>query len=446
MLFKFGRISLTAVFAVLLVLRCASSSFADTLKYTYDNVDRLEQVEYPDGSIIKYSYDNVGNRLKESRFNLTLTPSLPSPQPTGTSVDFTAGMSPPGAWEYRFWLRGSTGSWSVVQTYSTSPTWTWPSGAGDTYFVQADVREAGSGVSRDAAKVITYVRGDIPTDVTLSPDLPSPQAAATSVDFIATPTPPGTYEYRFWLRSATGSWTVVQPYSTSPTWTWPSGTADYYFVQADIRQLGSTVDRQDAASIAYTRLGESPTAVNLAPSLASPQPTDVSVDFTASPTPPGTYEYRFWLRSATGSWSVVQAYSTSPTWTWPSGTADDYFVQVDARAVGSTAERDQAASVAFGRWDIPADVSLAPSVPSPQSAGTPVDFTATPTPPGSYEYRFWMRSATGSWSVVRQYSTSNVWSWNPSGTADSYFIQVDIRQIGSNVNYNDAAVISYQLN
>ena len=36
---------------------------AATTSYTYDSLYRLIQVGYPDGSVIKYTYDVAGNRL-----------------------------------------------------------------------------------------------------------------------------------------------------------------------------------------------------------------------------------------------------------------------------------------------------------------------------------------------------------------------------------------------
>ena len=37
--------------------------FADSAQYTYDNLNRLIQVQYEDGTTIQYTYDPAGNRL-----------------------------------------------------------------------------------------------------------------------------------------------------------------------------------------------------------------------------------------------------------------------------------------------------------------------------------------------------------------------------------------------
>ena len=47
----------------LFCLFCARPGLAGTAQYTYDNLNRLVQVQYDDGTTIQYSYDAAGNRL-----------------------------------------------------------------------------------------------------------------------------------------------------------------------------------------------------------------------------------------------------------------------------------------------------------------------------------------------------------------------------------------------
>ena len=56
---------LMVIIFVAVGLAPVKQSWAEAITYTYDNLDRLTQVQYSDGTIIQYSYDQLGNRLVE---------------------------------------------------------------------------------------------------------------------------------------------------------------------------------------------------------------------------------------------------------------------------------------------------------------------------------------------------------------------------------------------
>ena len=45
-----------------LMLSTLQASAQQSTKYTYDNLNRLTQVEYANGTIVRYLYDELGNR------------------------------------------------------------------------------------------------------------------------------------------------------------------------------------------------------------------------------------------------------------------------------------------------------------------------------------------------------------------------------------------------
>ncbi len=81
----------------------------------------------------------------------------------------------------------------------------------------------------------------------------------------------------------------------------------------------------------------------------------------------------------------------------------------------------------------PATAILSSVQPSPQLAGTTVQFTAGATGgSGTYEYEFNVRNTVGVWSVGRVYSTIATWSWNTTGlTPGTYAITVFVRNAGT---------------
>ena len=153
----------------------------------------------------------------------------------------------------------------------------------------------------------------------------------------------------------------------------------------------------------------------------------------------GPVEYRFYLYKKTG-WVMVQDYGPSNTYTWTPNASDagtPYFLQVWARAVGSTAAYDTwrgtyAFSVA------PAPLTLTSNVDFPTPPANQITWTATLATAGvaTAEYRFQViNTATNTTTVLRDYSSSNQAQWVPL-SAGSFIVQALERQVGSAASYD----------
>jgi YD repeat-containing protein len=61
------------------------TSYAETVNYIYDELNRLKRVEYGDGSVVEYTYDKAGNRLEKAiSYSDTTPPTTTASPPGGT--------------------------------------------------------------------------------------------------------------------------------------------------------------------------------------------------------------------------------------------------------------------------------------------------------------------------------------------------------------------------
>ncbi len=118
-----------------LFLASAIASYAETVTYFYDDLNRLARAVYDNGTVIQYSYDEVGNRLEE-RIELDTTP------PTGTTtIDLGAGFTNStnifltlfcndenGCLEMQFSNDGIT--YSAAESFASTKLWTLSPGIG----------------------------------------------------------------------------------------------------------------------------------------------------------------------------------------------------------------------------------------------------------------------------------------------------------------------------
>jgi len=283
---------------------------------------------------------------------VTMTTNVPTPQIVGTPIMVMANATgTTDNYQYQFVLRNPAGVWSVVQAYSSAPSWTWNTGAGPLggYFIQAWARNAGSTSAYEAYVGMPFDVVPTPaspvTAVAMATNVPAPQIVGTQI--IVTANATGTtdnYQYQFVLRNPAGGWSVVQAYSSAPSWTWGTGAGPLggYFIQVWARNAGSTSTYEAYIGMPFDVVSTSAspvTAVTITMNVPAPQIVGTQIMVTANAT--GTtdnYQYQFVLRNPAGVWTVVQAYSSAPSWTWNTGAgpAGEYFIQVWARNVGST--------------------------------------------------------------------------------------------------------------
>jgi hypothetical protein len=180
----------------------------------------------------------------------------------------------------------------------------------------------------------------------LTANLTAPQVVGTPITFIATAANGiAPYSYKWFVSPDGVTWTILQNWSASNTYTWTPTVANSAFrVGVWVRSANNTTDSYDNpqsnGSIAFpvnpaTQL----TLTSLTSNLPSGQPVGTRITFTATAAGGiAPYQYK-WFVSDGKTWTEMQAWSTSNTWTWtPTSAGGNTRVAVWVRSAGSTVD------------------------------------------------------------------------------------------------------------
>jgi len=162
--------------------------------------------------------------------------SLGSPQPSGTTITFTASASGCPHPMYQFWvLAPGSHLWHVGQAYSATNTFAWNTSGmlAGVYLYTVWARDSGStgnfcgnlGCSDAYSPATGYTLATRPcTSVTEGASPRSPQLPGTSVTFTAGASGCLHPLYQFWvLAPGSTTWQVLRAYSTTSSFTWNTG-------------------------------------------------------------------------------------------------------------------------------------------------------------------------------------------------------------------------------
>jgi predicted nucleic acid-binding Zn finger protein len=261
-----------------------------------------------------------------------------------------------GYFEYRFYLNEGTGNGFVLKKdFSPDTTWTWTPSNNGAYDVFVEVRTVGSPNFRDGyTSLYAYeVRSTPATGLTLTADKASPEALGHTVTFTATQQGGlGNMEYRFYVNDGSGAgFVLARGYGNSNTFAWSPNTTGNYDIFAEVRLVGSAVERDAYAAVNFFQIQGAipPTGLNVTSNVASPQAPGQSITFTASAVG-GTapFEYRFYLNDGSGAGFVIQQdYSPQNTWTWTPAATGNNDIFVEVRLAGTTVLRDAFKAIYF---------------------------------------------------------------------------------------------------
>jgi hypothetical protein len=375
---------------------------------------------------------------------------------TGTASGAGAGCSNP---QYEFWMLPPGGAWTVVQPYSSNPTFTWHTtgqGAG-AYLFSVWARNAGGTRSYEAFSTVSYtltISACSGVSVSSSPPSTTTLGMPVTISGSATGCPNPLFEV--WMKSPSGGWSLAQAYSSSPTFNWsttglPAGS---YLFSVWARDASSPAAYDAFGTALYTLTTCSAMNAAVAPPTSANVGVPVTVTGSATGCPNPLYE--FWLKSPSGSWTVAQAYSSSPTFNWsttgkPSGA---YLISVWARDASSPGtfgtapfSYDTFGTASYSLTVAPCTGMGASAAPATTAtAGTTVIVTGAATGCPNPQYEFWIKYPNGTWTLARGYSSSQTLTWSTTGKpAGSYLISVWARDASSAAAYDSFSAFPYTL-
>ncbi len=223
--------------------------------------------------------------------------------------------------------------------------------------------------------------------------------------------------YQFWVRNPRdGAWTNSGAFSAATAFTFTPAVPGAYTVEVKARSAsGGAIVQSATATVQVTTTHAMVSALTVDSTAGGTvQRPGASVTFTASATDSRQDpEYQFWVRGPSGTWRIVQNYSSANAYTAANLPAGSYAVAVYAL---------DAAQVAAGAWseafsyatvvNVASAVTL--SAPTLGTVGTPVTVSATAVGLTAPVFQFWVQAPDGTWSQSGPYSPAAADAFTPS--------------------------------
>ena len=269
---------------------------------------------------------------------LTITASKTEADKTVTFTAKAAGGKE--GYTYKFIVYNkTTGTWGLVQNYSSKNTCTWTKGsAGDRYFY-VDVKDAAGNVVRSEA---LNVKIDAATPkVTLTGSSTSIDAGA-KLTLTAQTTLGSGCTYKFIIfNPATNQWFKLQDFGSSNTFTWTAGSDGTRLFYVDVKDADGNVTRSKVLNVTIGSGSTDRLTVN---ATVSDNTTNIGEKITFTAHGIGGkagYTYKMVVyNKTTKTWGLVQNFSSNNAITWVAGTAGDREFYIDVKDADGISSRN----------------------------------------------------------------------------------------------------------
>ena len=240
------------------------------------------------------------------------------------------------------------------------------------------------------------------------------------------------YTYKFIVyNKTTGTWGVVQNYSSKNTCTWTKGSAGDRYFYVDVKDAAGNVARSEALNVKIEATAPKVTLTGSSETVNA----GAKLTLTAQTTLGSGCTYKFIIfNPATNQWFKLQDFSLSNTFTWTAGSDGTRLFYVDVKDADGNVTRSKALNVTIGNgsanW-----LSVKATVSSNTSkTGDKITFTAEGIGgKAGYTYKMVVyNKTTKTWGLVQNFSSNNTITWIAGTTGDREFY-IDVKDADGNV-------------
>ena len=240
------------------------------------------------------------------------------------------------------------------------------------------------------------------------------------------------YTYKFIVyNKTTGTWGLVQNYSSKNTCTWTKGSAGDRYFYVDVKDAAGNVVRSEALNVKIEATAPKVTLTGSSETVNA----GAKLTLTAQTTFGSGCTYKFIIfNPATNQWFKLQDFSSSNTFTWTAGSDGTRLFYVDVKDADGNVTRSKALNVTIGNgsanW-----LSVKATVSSNTSkTGDKITFTAEGIGgKAGYTYKMVVYNKTTKiWGLVQNFSSNNTITWT-AGTAGDREFYIDVKDADGNV-------------
>ena len=240
------------------------------------------------------------------------------------------------------------------------------------------------------------------------------------------------YTYKFIVyNKTTGTWGLVQNYSSKNICTWTKGSAGDRYFYVDVKDAAGNVVRSEALNVKIEATAPKVTLTGSSETVNA----GAKLTLTAQTTLGSGCTYKFIIfNPATNQWFKLQDFSSSNTFTWTAGSDGTRQFYVDVKDADGNVTRSKALNVTIGNgsanW-----LSVKATVSSNTSkTGDKITFTAEGVGgKAGYTYKMVVYNKTTKiWGLVQNFSSNNTITWT-AGTAGDREFYIDVKDADGNV-------------